>query len=206
MTSLPTEVWAIAGTRLREPYPCRCHERKYGRCSPKYCPCHGRTDLDDPAVRAIMADDCCAMERWAREREAELEVSQPAPPPGELDRAAVRASRVDPMAGNAGYRESVNSAKERIAHAERASMEMCERLKCRLPQSQTLSHCPECHRNYTPGAFQAHQRPVRAGSKPCLDPQTTRIVGTDRRLFVWSNGGWALNTKQGEPCRPKFKY
>lgn len=45
-------VWAIAGTRVDEPYPCRCHERKYERCSAAFCPCAGRTDPPN--------SECCA--------------------------------------------------------------------------------------------------------------------------------------------------
>ncbi len=50
----PRGVWIVAGTRADEPYPCRCHERKYRKCSPAFCPCSGRPDPPSP--------DCCAVE------------------------------------------------------------------------------------------------------------------------------------------------
>lgn len=36
--------WLIAGTPTSEPYPCRCAESRYGRCSPMWCPCAARQD------------------------------------------------------------------------------------------------------------------------------------------------------------------
>jgi hypothetical protein len=53
MTTTPS-LWLIAGTPGNQPYPCRCSEARYGRCSPKWCPCAGRTDLDD------VPPECCA--------------------------------------------------------------------------------------------------------------------------------------------------
>lgn len=44
--------WLIAGTPASEPYPCRCAERLYDRCSAAFCPCSGRPDPQGPA--------CCA--------------------------------------------------------------------------------------------------------------------------------------------------
>lgn len=46
--------WIIAGTPVGDPYPCRCHERKYAKCSPMWCPCAGRTDI------ALTWANCCA--------------------------------------------------------------------------------------------------------------------------------------------------
>lgn len=46
--------WLIAGTPSTEPYPCLCHTRKYGRCSPIYCPCAGRIDYEN------VPPECCA--------------------------------------------------------------------------------------------------------------------------------------------------
>ena len=48
----PVGVWFATGTRLGEPYPCRCHERKYEQCSAVFCPCAGRKDPQNA--------DCCA--------------------------------------------------------------------------------------------------------------------------------------------------
>ena len=48
----PKGVWLIAGSKLGETYPCRCHERKYDQCSAVFCPCAGRTDPQNAA--------CCA--------------------------------------------------------------------------------------------------------------------------------------------------
>jgi hypothetical protein len=47
-------VWLLAGTPVGEPYPCRCSERRFGRCSAVFCPCSGRMDPPSPA--------CCAVE------------------------------------------------------------------------------------------------------------------------------------------------
>ncbi len=44
--------WLIAGTPVTEPYPCRCHESRFGRCSPVFCPCAGRPD--------VQPDPCCS--------------------------------------------------------------------------------------------------------------------------------------------------
>lgn len=44
--------WMIAGTPVGQPYPCRCHESKFGRCSPLWCPCAGRPD--------IFPEPCCS--------------------------------------------------------------------------------------------------------------------------------------------------
>lgn len=38
-------VWAIAGTPVGEPYPCRCAERLGDACSAAWCPCAGRVDV-----------------------------------------------------------------------------------------------------------------------------------------------------------------
>lgn len=47
-------VWLLAGTPVEEPYPCRCHEAKFGKCSPMWCPCAGRVD------EALGWEGCCA--------------------------------------------------------------------------------------------------------------------------------------------------
>lgn len=44
--------WLIAGTPTDVPYPCRCNPE--GTCSPKYCSCSGRLDLENVGPR------CCA--------------------------------------------------------------------------------------------------------------------------------------------------
>lgn len=44
MSQAPKGVWLIAGSKLGEAYPCRCHERKYDQCSAVFCPCAGRND------------------------------------------------------------------------------------------------------------------------------------------------------------------
>lgn len=36
--------WAIAGTAVDRPYPCRCTLGR--RCNPRFCTCSGRVDLD----------------------------------------------------------------------------------------------------------------------------------------------------------------
>jgi hypothetical protein len=36
--------WIIAGTDADQPYPCRCHEARYGQCNAAWCPCAGRPD------------------------------------------------------------------------------------------------------------------------------------------------------------------
>lgn len=43
-TQVPSGTWVVARTRLEDPYPCRCHERKYKQCSAVFCPCAGRKD------------------------------------------------------------------------------------------------------------------------------------------------------------------
>lgn len=48
-----TSRWIITGTPVSEAYPCRCGEAKYGRCSPVFCPCSGRTDPPH--------EKCCAV-------------------------------------------------------------------------------------------------------------------------------------------------
>jgi hypothetical protein len=48
--------WLIAGTPVTEPYPCRCDERKFSKCSPQYCPCAGRVD-----ALGEMPASCCAL-------------------------------------------------------------------------------------------------------------------------------------------------
>jgi hypothetical protein len=69
LRTAPMNVWLIAGTSAFEPYPCRCRSVQEGRwdswrggtefmgadCNPKYCPCSGRTDLDQAPA------SCC---RW----------------------------------------------------------------------------------------------------------------------------------------------
>jgi hypothetical protein len=47
-------VWLLAGTPVSQPYPCRCHERRYKFCSPVFCPCAGRLDLGN------VGPECCA--------------------------------------------------------------------------------------------------------------------------------------------------
>lgn len=49
--SVSRRFWLIAGTPTDEPYPCRCSTA--GRCNPRYCPCHGRTDVE------TMPTICC---------------------------------------------------------------------------------------------------------------------------------------------------
>lgn len=48
----PRNRWLIAGTPLREAYPCRCHGTR--GCT-RACPCRGRTDHLDQ-----MSQRCCA--------------------------------------------------------------------------------------------------------------------------------------------------
>lgn len=48
-------LWPVAGTPITEPYPCDCVvERHHNRRPTEWCPCYGRTDLDDAG------EDCCA--------------------------------------------------------------------------------------------------------------------------------------------------
>lgn len=49
----PRNVWAIAGTSILRPYPCRC-ERWRDVCDPTWCPCAGRVDVWN------FAAGCCA--------------------------------------------------------------------------------------------------------------------------------------------------
>lgn len=51
-STAPAGVWLVAGTPATEPYPCRC--RSWGVCSPKFCPCSGRTDYIN------ITTSCCA--------------------------------------------------------------------------------------------------------------------------------------------------
>ncbi len=44
--------WLVTGTPVGEPYPCRCAERRFSKCSAVFCPCAGR--LDPPNA------ECCA--------------------------------------------------------------------------------------------------------------------------------------------------
>jgi hypothetical protein len=53
VAAAPRRTWLIAGTSPDEPYPCRCHESKFGRCHPAFCPCSGRLDPAGP--------ECCAV-------------------------------------------------------------------------------------------------------------------------------------------------
>lgn len=46
--------WIVAGTLVSEPYPCLCSERRGYACSPKWCRCSGRVDLQN------VPPDCCA--------------------------------------------------------------------------------------------------------------------------------------------------
>lgn len=50
----PRRVWLVVGTSTEEPYPCRCSESRFGRCSAVFCPCSGRPDPASPR--------CCAVE------------------------------------------------------------------------------------------------------------------------------------------------
>lgn len=61
-------VWLVVKSLADRPYPCRCHERLYEKCSPKYCPCNGRDDIESVPA------DCCA--RLAAERSLRLASSQ----------------------------------------------------------------------------------------------------------------------------------
>jgi hypothetical protein len=66
--------WIIAGTAASEPYPCRCHEARFGRCSAAFCPCAGRTDPQNAACcawRFSPADHVMAMAAWQLKRHAE---------------------------------------------------------------------------------------------------------------------------------------
>jgi hypothetical protein len=59
--------WAIAGTAVDQPYPCRCHERRFEKCSAAWCPCAGRPDPQGPGCCAnwfTPADHVVAMEAW----------------------------------------------------------------------------------------------------------------------------------------------
>lgn len=54
MITPPRNVWLVAGTSAFQRYPCRCEPWREGGCSPKWCPCSGRTDL------AGLPPTCCA--------------------------------------------------------------------------------------------------------------------------------------------------
>ncbi len=45
--------WLITGTPVTEPYPCRCGESRFGKCSPLWCPCSGRPDPAGPLCCAV---------------------------------------------------------------------------------------------------------------------------------------------------------
>lgn len=48
--------WFGAQSPGHLPYPCRCSERLYDRCNPKYCLCAGRADVDTTTLPI----HCCA--------------------------------------------------------------------------------------------------------------------------------------------------
>lgn len=61
------DVWLIAGTRLKDEYPCRCHEAKYGRCHPAFCPCSGRLDYGPGCCARVNTPERAAMAQAAYE-------------------------------------------------------------------------------------------------------------------------------------------
>jgi hypothetical protein len=50
---VPLDTWLVTGTRVDDPYPCRCEERR--RCNPRWCPCANRTGVLDH-----LPETCCA--------------------------------------------------------------------------------------------------------------------------------------------------
>lgn len=71
-------VWAVAGTPVTEPYPCRCHERKGKTCSAAWCPCAGRIDvLPEPCCSGRLgpAEHVAAMRAWREEQVRKRAVS-----------------------------------------------------------------------------------------------------------------------------------
>lgn len=73
MTTPPLGVWAVAGTPITAPYPCRCSERpEWAReCSPAWCPCAGREDPPNAqccGTWTTPADHVEAMAAWRIKR------------------------------------------------------------------------------------------------------------------------------------------
>ena len=59
--------WIIAGTPVKDPYPCRCAERLGPECSAAWCPCAGRKDPPNGRCCANWfgpAEHQAAMEEW----------------------------------------------------------------------------------------------------------------------------------------------
>jgi hypothetical protein len=54
IAAAPRGQWLLAGTPQDQPYPCRCHEAKFGRCHPAFCPCGGRLDPQGPTCCAVV--------------------------------------------------------------------------------------------------------------------------------------------------------
>jgi hypothetical protein len=50
--------WAAAGTKVSDPYPCRCASRQGCRrvSNPTFCPCYGRGELGPH-----LPTSCCAL-------------------------------------------------------------------------------------------------------------------------------------------------
>ena len=64
-------VWAVTGTPVSAPYPCRCHERKFNECSPAWCPCAGRIDpLPEPCCSSRFGPEehVQAMRAWREKK------------------------------------------------------------------------------------------------------------------------------------------
>ena len=79
LATAPRGFWFVAKKPATEQYPCRCHERKFNRCSAAWCPCAGREDPPTPECcgnRFTLQDHREAMAAWrikkAAERAAEL--------------------------------------------------------------------------------------------------------------------------------------
>lgn len=193
-----TAVWLIAGTKVGETYPCRCAERKYSRCSPKYCPCSGRLDADQ------MPAGCCSRTaaKPATANSTEGLPVYPTPP--------------TPHAGpEKGFRQTGDQ--DRYPRDPALSLSgppdppsdggRDRGCSCPTPWEKKKAspggvHCVECHTNWQSLAVYGSHRPSIWG--PCRDPRQFRDVDTGRplmtayrvgSLLVW---GWAPNNSNGQ--------
>jgi hypothetical protein len=198
--------WRVTGTSIFDPYPCRCHERKYSRCSPKWCVCSGRIDL------WWLPTSCCAHGNPARLPPEVWALAtgglppSPASEPVPLPRPQTAGARSGPQspAGGAVAPEATDgrwlSDPDETERRWPPELLTCQ---CRTPWDDVKRgggfHCPDCHNNFQSAiCYQMHRK---WATQECRDPGDILDVDTGEQILGLGRVGgfpvwyWAWRTR-----------
>lgn len=197
-TLAPVGVWLAAGTRIGEPYPCRCDLTGRPSCTSRRCPCWGSAPRPD-------VTGCCSNSprnprpRPLVEPTGDVVTLRPSGVGPELPGQVVRIGEARPM-----LPEIIATDDDHPPLARLFPPDTCT-CPCQTPwdgdKRAKGRHCIDCHENFaSSSAFEMHKRWMLS---PCRRPQEIMDVDTGALLLgqLRERGFRVWRIAQSSPAR-----